>query len=104
MKIEYNIYKKDIVSYQELYNEMEQRKNNEIYSLQNELTIIKTDLNNLKDKNKINEEKLSNLKFENSQLKNENKTYKSDCDHLIKIINLNNYKKNNLDIFNNTNK
>ena len=86
MKIEYNIYKKEIVSYQELYNEMEQRKNNEIYSLQNELTIIKTDLNNLKDKNKINEEKLSNLKFENSQLKNENKTYKSDCDHLIKII------------------
>ena len=67
MKIEYNINKKEIVTYQELYNEIEKKKNNEIYSLQNELTIIKTDLNNLKDKNKINEEKISNLKFENSQ-------------------------------------
>ena len=86
LKLENNIFQKDTVSYQDLYEEMENRKNIEINSLQNEIIVIKTDLKNLREKNKINEEKISNLKFENSTLKNENSTFKSDCDHLIKII------------------
>ena len=65
---------------------MEKRKNNEIDSLKNEINSLRIDLKNLKQKNQINEDKLSNLKFENAQLKTENSTYKSDCDYLTKIV------------------
>ena len=86
LQIENNIIKKDTVNYLDLYNEMEKRKNNEIDSLKNEINSLRIDLKNLKQKNQINEDKLSNLKFENAQLKTENSTYKSDCDYLTKIV------------------
>ncbi len=85
LQIENNTMKKNL-NYIDLYNEMEQRKNNEIEGLQNEINSLKIDMKNLRQKNKINEEKISNLKYENTQLKSENSTYKSDCDHLTKII------------------
>ena len=85
LQIENNTKKKNL-NYIDLYNEMEQRKNNEIEGLQNEINSLKIDMKNSRQKNKINEEKISNLKYENTQLKSENSTYKSDCDHLTKII------------------
>ena len=99
LQIENNIIKKDTVNYLDLYNEMEKRKNNEIDSLKNEINSLRIDLKNLKQKNQINEDKLSNLKFENAQLKTENSTYKSDCDYLTKII-----EDSNLAVQNATNK
>ena len=99
LQIENNIIKKDTVNYLDLYNEMEKRKNNEIDSLKNEINSLRIDLKNLKQKNQINEDKLSNLKFENAQLKTENSTYKSDCDYLTKII-----EDSNLAVENATNK
>ena len=99
LQIENNIIKKDTVNYLDLYNEMEKRKNNEIDSLKNEINSLRIDLKNLKQKNQLNEEKLSNLKFENAQLKTENSTYKSDCDYLTKII-----EDSNLAVQNATNK
>ena len=99
LQIENNIMKKDTVNYLDLYNEMEKRKNNEIDSLKNEINSLRIDLKNLKQKNQLNEEKLSNLKFENAQLKTENSTYKSDCDYLTKII-----EDSNLAVQNATNK
>ena len=86
LQIETKIFKNEGLNFQDLCNEIEARKNKEIETLQTTLVSKQNEIDSLKQKQKINEEKISNYKFDLSQLKQENEAIKYDRDHLTKII------------------
>lgn len=86
LEIDNKTYKNQSNEFKELYDELEQRKSAEVLSLQNQMTEMKNAIETLKTKNKILEEKVGNIGFENSQLKQQNETLTFDRDHLTKIL------------------
>ena len=81
-----NSIKKQNKEFQEIYQEMEQRKNNEISALNNRIKDLENKYENLKSKNKTTEETNSKLNIENSKLKSENNSLKFDRDFLTNQI------------------
>lgn len=86
LDLENTTYKKENMTYKDLYEEMEMRKKSEVTALINESLSLRTTIDELAAKTKQSSEELSSIKFENSQLLQENKTVKFDNDHLTKII------------------
>ena len=81
-----NSIKQQNKEFQNIYQEMEQRKNNEINALNNRIKDLENKYENLKSKNKTIEELNGKLQLENSKLKSGNDSLKLDRDFLTKII------------------
>jgi chromosome segregation ATPase len=84
---EQNVYlQNELTHYQELYEELESRKNAELAALMRDLSEMRNQIQDLKIKLTMSEDTLSDLKFESARFKQENQILKYDCDHLTKII------------------